>query len=183
MSEKKKDKEKYSNFLITLNTNRYPESQMQQSEMARKLYKGASRLLKDHDRVEEILKFMEPGVEYGDGRVKSVTSKIAVERGPKLGRMHLHLFVRVIHDTKIHIDRQGLQEAMKELTGIDFPYVNIRHVKANPFSEVEQYLEKDNLWYSSSDEEEVGWSDGDEEVSEIASHMAKTLTIRTSPGK
>lgn len=153
----KKKKEKESNFLITLNTNKFPRSQLQSSEMVKELGRGLRTMTTEEEHLKAMIKFLTPGDVYSDDTILTIDSKYTVERGKKKGRIHAHVWIRIKHTSMIHLDREAIKEALKASTGgvMEVPYVNIRAIRKDPFSDVKKYLGKDNL-YEETDVENLG---------------------------
>lgn len=142
-----------SNFFVTMNTNIHPQSEIEARELSQQLGKGLKRMFKDHEAWKMIIKFLIPGHSYTDEYVQLIKTKYSVERGsdPRGGRIHAHAWIHVRHTSKIHLSVEGLRKALKIHTGLDVPYINIRMIRTDPFSNVERYIDKDNLYEDDSE--------------------------------
>jgi hypothetical protein len=125
MRYKKGDKQRYSNFLITINTN------------ARMTGTGVPFLTESFRRtiregfgksgnLSRLIKFLEPGASY-ERNIKLVDVTFAVEVGSKVGAIHAHMLIKFTHDTKIHMDPKAIQDFFRKSTGRN-PYVDVRVV-------------------------------------------------------
>lgn len=145
-STKKDDGLHYSNFFITVNTNRSFTSDEESKAMVKSLRKAIKALFStkdDHQFLSKVIKFLVPGHVYDDRYIVSIKVKFTVEKGKKFGRIHAHIWVSVVHRSMIHLDREYIIRFLQDRLGLTSLYVNIRIIRKDPFAAVEKYLEKD----------------------------------------
>ena len=129
-----------SNFLITFNTNiRFTNEEA--IEYAPKLYELAEALFGSDENMRNAIKFLD-GKDYDAIESVKVTSKVEVGQNSLGSRLHLHVGLKIRHNSKIHIDVDRLyfdSNTFLENNDFPFPIVNI-HVSAHK-ADVQDYIE------------------------------------------
>jgi len=141
--EKSENSTKQSMFLVTINPNIIPSDQDDAQHWGSILEESVKEVF-SKDNAERWIKFLDDG-DMDD--VESIKGSYGVEIGKKArgGRLHLHMLIEVLHNSKIHLNLQNIREdlnaAMKE-NGISSVYVNVRAVKGGEYS-IRNYILKD----------------------------------------
>lgn len=143
---RRRQETKHSGFLITMNTNYLPKSELDGGEVAERL-RSTVRSMLSNEGLEQIVEFLVPGHEFDGETIKNVEGRFVVEKGrqPKGGRIHSHASLNITHTSKIRLSRPAIQEYLKR-GFIDMPqvknfYVNIRAIGHD--KRVEDYLTKE----------------------------------------
>jgi hypothetical protein len=145
-SEKtEQQKTKYSNFLITVSTNKKPGSNEESYGLGKKLSE-AMKVLCTNDNLQNIIEFNDASHEFTNEYIKSISAEYAVElgRGKQGGRIHTHCVLKVVHVSSIRLNKSEISDILLETMddpNIQSLYVNIKiiHTTAN----AEEYLKKD----------------------------------------
>lgn len=104
-----KNKIKYSNFFITLNTNlRYKKGDEQRRQARRDFVNGFKTVLSN---IGDYVEFLNDG-SWDD--VEKADVKIRPEIGTKKGLIHGHALVRLRHRTKLRIPYAKLRQAFED---------------------------------------------------------------------
>lgn len=147
-------KKKYSNYLITVNTNMAPVAYNGSSaeERREELVEALRTVLTDlfeHDTVTELVQFL---IE-GDGWFENVDEAdidFAISEGPVQHRIHAHAIVRIEHNSTINWNyslfrkmiTEGLQFELEDPTMV--PHVDIKPFGGrNPTKDAKDYILKD----------------------------------------
>jgi hypothetical protein len=135
--------EKQSHFFITINSNKsVEEAGIQVWDEMTKLM--VEQDMGNHGGMRSIINFIgENGGNY-DNNIKSVSIEYATEIGAELHRYHTHIFVKIKHNSKIHIDRTMLKEMVVNywgILGVTNPYINIRAFFSH--KGLQHYMQKD----------------------------------------
>lgn len=135
-------KPKYSNFLVTMNTN-VRMSQTQAEALAPKLYDMADVLFNQEDNFKRYIRYLD---KQGDwtliDKIKT-TAKVEIGQGAKGSRLHLHCGIKVKHYSKIHLKLDKIfLDANTALQNLDFPFpIKNIHVSAHK-PDIADYLDK-----------------------------------------
>jgi len=96
-----------SNFLITVNTNYVPKNAADGQEVSDRLAEIGNDLFLVSENIETIFAFRPP-YEHDTfrGNVRETMLETGrTEIGPKNGMVHLHVHLRVVHNSKVHLNR------------------------------------------------------------------------------
>ncbi len=132
---------KSSVFHITINSNRKPKTLPARQDMIAKLDDHVNTIFTDYDFLEEMIQFQVRGDDMH--KIQSIDTEYTVEQGTKRGRVHAHVTVRIIHNSKIRIDPKSIANSTENLLGYR-PYVHIQGSRDNAFNQ-RQYAAKANL--------------------------------------
>lgn len=134
----------FSNFMVTMNTNQQPDSIEDAERIARELEHMGDAIFGSEDAVKRFVVFREsPDVEtmWRDSVFKC-RSRYVVEIGDKEKRMHLHVSLKLVHNTfvRLNLDRiyQAAQEHL-EGSGVTIKYLNISVGRPSPEDYIEKY--------------------------------------------
>jgi len=155
-----KNVDKYSNFFITINTNKRPASNtLFRDKLIQQLNALSQYLTGTEEGVRAIIKYVikgktRSGIAFPEDTSKSfpaniidVDSKYQVEVGKHArgGRVHVHILMRVVHRDLIQIRREAIVALTKHFVPVTAtggnPHV---HIKVIPgVDDVVKYLTKD----------------------------------------
>ena len=96
-----------SNFLVTVNTNYAPRTTRDAQEVADKLAAIGNDLFLDRRNLAAVFAFRPPYERdtFGRNVFETMLEAGRTEIGPQNGTVHLHLHLRVVHDSKVHLNR------------------------------------------------------------------------------
>jgi hypothetical protein len=139
-----KEKNRFSSFLVTTNTNYRPSTDAESYEMGAKL-EAALKEAFTQKGFAHFVKFLEPGHSWTPQFIKDVNVKFAVELGhdQRGRRIHAHSLIHIKHRSKIRIDTGKLKSLLTELMGdakMKNMYINVRIVTTD--RNLEEYLSK-----------------------------------------
>lgn len=148
----KEHKKKYSNYLITVNTQKSPADSISPEDRKEELVEALRTVLRDifdHDTLVELVKFLVEGDSWFEN-VDDVDVHYAVSEGPKLHRIHAHAIVRIEHSSTINWDYRMFRKLIVE--GLQFelmdttisPHIDIKPFGGrNPTRDAKDYILKD----------------------------------------
>ena len=122
---------KYSNFLITINSN-------QSSDDYKAKLKDAFDIF--YDSINEFLLYLEDGASWSD--IKNVSGEGVLEVGSKLGKIHLHALVCINHNTKIRLDFEQIRLFFGDLLGCGPSGFHLDVKMVRDHSNIWRYLRK-----------------------------------------
>lgn len=133
---------KYSNFLVTINTNYRPVDDADALDKRDRL-RAKMRYLLSSAGMEKIIAFPKGEGNYRDN-VTTVQNDFAVEMGEERLLIHSHALIRITHNSYIRLDR----EAIRQIVGQDLIrdgefrncHIDIKSVKSHMY--LEDYLKK-----------------------------------------
>ena len=103
-----KRKVRYSNYLLTVNTQLRPKSNDDSYAAGQELSRNITEMLGDMESVLRI-----SGGTFDEETFPSISAKFAVELGPKAQRVHAHIFIEVAHRAdNVQIDVQYVRAFM-----------------------------------------------------------------------
>lgn len=148
-------KRKFSNFLLTINTNKRPRTQEEAKPLIDKLRETMQYML-SAEGLKRITRFLLPA-EFNKDYIASVKSQFNLEIGEtKHGkRVHSHAIIQYVHTTRLHLNFLEIKKIMIEHGWTGF-YMNVKLVKGmeNAF----EYLLKGPR-NSNFQTKSVGWND------------------------
>ncbi len=114
---------RWSNFLITVNTNVAPHTYLQRTGMTQWIYNVCQDLFTDFESLNGIL--IKPAGSPNeaeekfddDNRIAGVRARVTIEQGPQKKQMHAHILVEICHHytnrneygmAGVHINRRAL---------------------------------------------------------------------------
>lgn len=159
-AEKHKDDSentKHSGFHITVSTNRKPASNEESHALGARLNKAIA-LSFEHTGLEQFIEFLIPDDTYKRNILK-VSVKYAIElgKGVRGGRIHAHIMLKVIHNSRIRINIPAFKKVMLQNLNLegDLPtitsiYVNIKIIRGD--ENLEEYLLKKEVHVDVGDE-------------------------------
>ena len=108
-----------SNFFLTINSNKAPETPETQRAVNSAMQKMLERLSQEHN-LAACMKFGPKNPEvYGEDKysavVHSLDWKAAVETGPLMGRVHAHIWLTVTHYSQVQINVQAMMHRARLL--------------------------------------------------------------------
>lgn len=129
----------HSGFLITINTNRSPQSPAEEAVLGDLLRLIIGDLF-DDTNVNRMFKFLNGPRQ--PSAIKYVDSEFAIEIGSVQKRVHAHILTNVYHNTRIHVDPLYLRDEVtselnRGLIRAGLPglrgkvYVNVKAVKGD----------------------------------------------------
>lgn len=136
-----KQKQRYSSFLVTINTN------VRQTDRTRSslpyLVSSFERALRGgfgkRENLSKMIKYLVPDGSYD--KIQMVDVTYGLELGKERQAVHAHCLVKFTHNTKIHLDPKAIQGFFRETIGRTV-YVNIRNVPDDQY--VRDYILKGN---------------------------------------
>jgi hypothetical protein len=141
-------KVKYSNYLITVNTNLMGVTEERKEELVEALRAVLTNIFQ-HDSFVELLDFLIIGDSYF-GNVEDSEVHFSVEEGKKMKRIHAHAIVRIKHTTTIHWNYKKFRERVVEELRFELadehvvPHIDIKAFGGrNPTRDAEDYIMKD----------------------------------------
>ncbi len=108
--------ETISEWFLTVNTNKAPKNNNDE-DMIRSELKDAIAQIGTEEGLEEVLKYMDEDgleIESEPDVVKKVNVRFVTEKGKKLHRIHAHFRLTILHEGRIHLNKQKLDEFIVE---------------------------------------------------------------------
>lgn len=147
--DEKENPIKYSAWFITVNSNQKPKDIADARRMSMILKEAFIRMVSDDGN--RIIKVLVPGHRPEPPFVRNIDLKIAGEVGhdPRGGRVHIHAFLEIQHQSKLRLNYKAINEILREklCNGPEgcFPniYVNIKLTRST--KTIEAYLRKDPI--------------------------------------
>ncbi len=137
------NKNKYSNFLLTINTNYKPEFQSDLAEVAEQLETALYGLF-THENLRKIVSFPRGG-DYSQLHDINVEFSREVGKHAQGGRVHAHAIIKIQHNSYIRLDPKAIQKIMVEQiddTRVKNVYVNVKAFRGEQY--VRDYINKDS---------------------------------------
>ncbi len=141
-------KTKYSNYLITVNSNQAALDDDRREELVESLRQVLVDIFK-HDTVTDLVDFLIVGDSFFTN-VDDTEIHFSIEQGKKQKRIHAHAIVRIRHDSTIHWNYSKFRQMIIE--GLRFelmdeainPHIDIKAFGGrNPSKDAEDYILKD----------------------------------------
>ena len=140
---------KYSNFLLTINTNQAIQPTDAAFEAARKRFRGILEQILGGNNIIRYVKWREQGVDATNGpdKIESVNVETTIEVGSANVSLHSHSLVQFKHHTVLHLDQMKMRHVIKRGMGIDGEcHLNIKMVSRNANTDLQSvtaYIRKD----------------------------------------
>lgn len=135
-----KAKPKYSNWLLTINSNQsYKEDDPHRESDAEIMEEAVVDIL---NNIKSYIRIEDENGSWSSTSINSVEVDYGVEYGPKQRRLHCHIFVRVKHNTKVKLDYQGIKKAYCDALGLDNCYFDSKLIRTSSEQWVTQYISK-----------------------------------------
>jgi len=118
----------FSNFSVLLNTNKLPPDEDTAKEMAKVLGDMADQMFASAEQVGRFVTFSDPEAHWSPENIRRVKTAYAVEMGEHLGRLHLHVSIKIVHNTMVRLNLDLLQSTANELltgSGLSIAYTHI----------------------------------------------------------
>ncbi len=110
--------ENYSEWYITVNTNKAPDGFLDEMGRRDSLKEAIAEIASDEGLTRIFKYFNEEGdLEPDPSYLKRVKLKYVTEKGSKFHRIHAHFILGVTHTERVHIDKHGLNEFLVEKIG------------------------------------------------------------------
>jgi hypothetical protein len=143
-----KDRDHYSNFLLTVNTNYRPRDDTEAEVIATKLHVASNEFLQ-LEPIMSAVKFVGAAAKTGTPadilRVEVTSAAIELGTDTRGQRVHLHAFIKFKHRTMMQLDGKVIQawfnHALEDDKRIKNCYVNVRWVPASD-EMVQAYIAK-----------------------------------------
>lgn len=140
--QRERQRFKFSNFLVTINTNVRPQSQEAIDSLA-PTFADTLRYLLSHEGLSRIISFGKAGDDYYSGALDNVDAKFNMEVGEntKGGRLHSHITIFIKHHSFIRLVTSEIQNIVQEHMELPHkPHVDIRIIRGN--ENALEYLQK-----------------------------------------
>lgn len=130
-----------SNFLITLNTNRYVGEGMPggMAQQAKSAMVQTLDVLSQDESLCTYIKFGPKSAHYHDDKFADVITKVewesCVETGENLQRLHCHIWLTLHHYSQVQINMPVMQKMFKDLYNAAAP-APLRIVRGKPYIQV-----------------------------------------------
>jgi ribosomal protein S16 len=134
---------KHSGFFVTVNTNKKPRTQLELDSITQALREGIADLCSD-DGFKQVIYFLIAGHTF-EKHIVNIKVEYAIEIGtsPRGGRIHAHLYIQVVHKSKIRLDKKKIEEILLKYLrkyGINSLYINIRVIGKD--KSIKDYIRK-----------------------------------------
>lgn len=128
-----------SNFWITINTNVKKKGSSRNPGMKRKFRDGVHKVL---DNLPEHIKFLDHS-KGSLSKIKSIKVETKPETGKKKGFIHMHILVKIKHNTKIQLNYSSLKAALVESGAVPASgfHFYVESIKDN-ISDLRDYMNK-----------------------------------------
>ena len=140
MEKKEKNvKPKVSNFLLTINTNQqYKPEDEHLSDDIELFEKSIVNIL---ENIQDYVNLPD-GVIWDDQTIKDVEVDYTIEKGMKLGQLHVHILFKFVHFTRIQLNYAKIKEKINTDLGLENVYMYNRLVRNSGQQNILAYLEK-----------------------------------------
>jgi hypothetical protein len=132
-----KDKMSYSNFFITLNTNKDEQSA---SSTYKQNFDTAVKYVFDKHHIKKYLIDVNHPGSLSYKYVKSITAEYALEVGSSLHRLHCHALVSVSHKTRMKLNLDKVRQLFKAVLG-DTIHLDVK-VSGGGVKSIQDYITK-----------------------------------------
>ena len=135
----KNKKSKYSNFLLTINTNQqYKEGDENLDNDIEVFETTIKEILNSIDKYIKL----PDGVLWNDDTIKDVDIDYVIEKGLKKGQIHVHILFKIKHTTKVLLDYDGIKKKICDDLGLDNVYMLNKLVKNGGNINILEYINK-----------------------------------------
>lgn len=138
------EKVRFSNFLVLMNTNKFPKSEETARAMADELLRMAEEMFGSVELLGRFVQFGNPEARWSSDYIRRVKTAYAVEMGEHYGKLHVHASIKIVHTTVVRLNLERMQEEANHLlegTGLTIAYTHISAHGPTP----EDYLGKCQL--------------------------------------
>ena len=135
----KNEKAKYSNFLLTINTNQqYKEGDEGLENDTAMLEETIQKVL---NNINDYVKLPEC-IEWNDDTIQDVDIDYVVEKGLKKGQIHCHILFKIKHNTKVLLDYEKIKKTVCDDLGLNNVYMLNKLVRNSGNTNILEYLNK-----------------------------------------
>ena len=128
-----------SNFLLTINTNQqYKDTDENLDNDIEIFEETINDILNNVDQYINIA----PGDLWDDKTIRDVQIDYTIERGTIKHQLHIHIFFKIQHFTKIQLNYQKIKDKIKKDLGLNNIYLNNRLVRNSGAQNILEYLDK-----------------------------------------
>ena len=139
-AQQKKRKKHWSNFFITINTNKsFQDSTTPEFKKLDKKFREVFDTLTDEQNLRKIIVFKEAGKTFDD-ITDDITIDCMPERGPERGFLHLHALICIHHDSLIRLDYDFIKKHVNEGMGLNC-YFHCKAFSKADFN-IQNYIKK-----------------------------------------
>ena len=135
----KNEKAKYSNFLLTINTNQQYKEGDENMENDIEVFENCIKEVLSS--AEQYIKLPE-GVEWNDDNIKDVDIDYVIEKGTKKNQIHVHILFKIKHTTKVLLDYPKIKKKICDDLGLDNVYMLNKLVKNSGDINILEYINK-----------------------------------------
>jgi hypothetical protein len=132
---------KFSNFLVTINPNYRPNTDIEALGMRDRLREAVTPLF-THEGYKQIIQFPRGGGSY-ETSISNIDSSFSLELGKdnRGSRNHAHAVIKVVHNSYIKLDPRKIGDIVGQNLGVEKVYVNVKAL-STATQYAEQYINK-----------------------------------------
>ena len=136
---------KYSNFLLTINTNQPVQPTSAEFEPFRKRFRGVIGQILGGDNILKYITYKESG--GSADKIVAINCESTIEVGGGANKsVHCHSVVQIKHNTLLHLDQMKIRHVVQRAMGLTKVHLNIKVLPRNAQMNLEnalRYIRKD----------------------------------------
>jgi len=136
----KKEKSKFSNWLLTISTNQRYKADDPHKEEDGEIFEEIVQDLSKN--ISKYVQFRQTGHSWSKDFIHDVNVSYGVEWGEKSHALHCHVLVKIRHNSKISLNYDGIKSLFKERLGLPNLYFDSRLMKTTDEQYVLDYISK-----------------------------------------